>query len=42
MGFYVLGGITYPSIAIKKPSTFRHEGYGIISLLFNELIDSKK
>ena len=37
-----LGGIPYPSIAISKPSTIRHEGYGIISLLFNISIDFQR
>ena len=41
-GVLDLGGISYLSIAIAKSSTIRYEGYVVISLLFNILIDSKK
>ena len=41
-GVLDLGGIPYPSITIAKSSAIRYKGYGVISLLFNILIDSKK
>ena len=33
-GVLDLGGFPYPSIAITKPSTISHEGYGDISVIF--------
>ena len=35
-GILDLGGFPYPSIAITKPGTIKHEGYGEISVLFNK------
>ena len=35
-GILELGGFPYPSIAVTKPDTISHEGFGEISVLFDD------
>ena len=38
-----MGGIAYPSVAVTKPGTLSHEGFGDITLILNkDAIDPKK